>query len=192
MPTLPSSDSLELTQILGVDCEMVGVGPYGVDSALARVTIVNSFGNIILDKFVLPKEKVTDFRTEFSGVTPDILRSKGENFDDVQKEVAEFIKDRVVVGHGLQNDLRALLLTHPFHLVRDTARYGPLQRKRGRPHSLKFLMKRLFGVEIQTGAHDSGEDARSALLVYNHVKEKWESTVRKHTRGKKLKRVSTN
>lgn len=33
----------------------------------ARVCVVNSAGNVLLDRFVRPKEKVTDFRTRVSG-----------------------------------------------------------------------------------------------------------------------------
>ena len=47
-----------VTKILGMDCEMVGVGTDGVDSILARVSIVNHFGNPLYDKFVAPREKV--------------------------------------------------------------------------------------------------------------------------------------
>lgn len=35
--------------------------------ALARVCVVNSTGNVLLDRHVRPKEKVTDFRTKVSG-----------------------------------------------------------------------------------------------------------------------------
>ncbi len=35
---------------LAIDCEMVGVGPAGTDSALARVTLVNYHGAVLLDK----------------------------------------------------------------------------------------------------------------------------------------------
>ena len=45
-----------------MDCEMVGVGRDGTDSVLARVSIVNHFGNPVYDKFVAPREKVTDYR----------------------------------------------------------------------------------------------------------------------------------
>lgn len=55
---------------MAIDCEMVGVGPDGTESALARVSIVNYHGAVLMDKFVKPQEKVTDFRTEVSGVTP--------------------------------------------------------------------------------------------------------------------------
>jgi len=57
-----------------MDCEMVGVGPEGKESVLARVSIVNYYGNVILDKFVLPREKVVDYRTHVSGITKEILK----------------------------------------------------------------------------------------------------------------------
>lgn len=54
---------------------MVGTGPGGADSMLARVSIVNSFGDTVYDTFVAPKEKVTDYRTEVSGVRPSDLKN---------------------------------------------------------------------------------------------------------------------
>lgn len=53
-----------------MDCEMVGVGEDGKDSVLARVSIVNQFGNVLLDKYVKPREQVTDYRTAVSGIRP--------------------------------------------------------------------------------------------------------------------------
>ena len=58
-----------------MDCEMVGVGQGGMDSVLARVSIVNQYGRCIYDKYVKPKEHVTDFRTQFSGVRPENLKN---------------------------------------------------------------------------------------------------------------------
>ena len=49
---------------------MVGVGIDGKESMLARVSIVNSFGDTVYDSFVAPMQKVVDYRTEFSGVRP--------------------------------------------------------------------------------------------------------------------------
>ena len=64
-----------LTKAVAMDCEMVGVGQGGMDSVLARVSIVNQYGRCIYDKYVKPKEYVTDFRTQFSGVRPENLKN---------------------------------------------------------------------------------------------------------------------
>eukprot|EP00955_Chlamydomonas_euryale_P008765 93476-Chlamydomonas_euryale.AAC.1 len=65
------------TPVVAMDCEMVGVGPDGVRSALARVCLVNDDGNVLMDSHVRPKERVTDFRTWVSGVKPEHLFGEG-------------------------------------------------------------------------------------------------------------------
>ncbi len=44
---------------VGLDCEMVGTGPTGKQSVLARCCLVDFDGNIIYDHFVRPQEFVT-------------------------------------------------------------------------------------------------------------------------------------
>jgi RNA exonuclease 4 len=60
---------------ISIDCEMVGVGYKGQESALARVSIVNYYGMKLIDKFVKPKSVITDYRTPFSGITPKHLEN---------------------------------------------------------------------------------------------------------------------
>ncbi len=49
---------------------MVGVGIDGKESSLARVSVVNFYGVVLLDEFVRQREHVVDYRTEFSGIRP--------------------------------------------------------------------------------------------------------------------------
>ena len=44
----------------------------------------------------------------------------GEDFIVVQREIGELIENKIVVGHGLKNDWKALFINHPKHLIRDT------------------------------------------------------------------------
>ncbi|KAK0627806.1 hypothetical protein B0T14DRAFT_513390, partial [Immersiella caudata] len=74
-PTTPNSGlsptaSSTLGKYLAIDCEMVGIGPNGYDSALARVSVVDFHGRQIYDSYVKPRERVTDFRTHVSGISP--------------------------------------------------------------------------------------------------------------------------
>lgn len=50
---------LKLTKHIAMDCEMVGVGFQGKDHMLARISIVNQQGDIIMDKYVKPSESVS-------------------------------------------------------------------------------------------------------------------------------------
>lgn len=72
-PSFPSS----LTKALAVDCEMVGVGPKGEESIVARVSLVNQYGKCVYDKYVKPTQPVTDYRTAVSGIRPDDLAQGG-------------------------------------------------------------------------------------------------------------------
>jgi len=59
---------------LGLDCEMVGVGPSAAESKLASVCVVNSFGNSVYFSYARPSRPVTGYRTEFSGIEPHMLQ----------------------------------------------------------------------------------------------------------------------
>ena len=198
----PNSDNLVknnsfkgVTKILGMDCEMVGVGNDGVDSILARVSIVNHFGNVLYDKFVAPREKVTDYRTAVSGVRPEDLVNAPE-FKLVQEEVAELIKDRVLVGHALHHDLKVLFLDHPKKLIRDTSKYKPFKAAfGGRTPGLKALTERFLGVKVQTGEHSSVQDSQAAIRLYTMFRKDWEadrtSKINKNKDSKKKKQSKT-
>lgn len=117
----------KLTKFLAMDCEMVGIGYNGDDHMLARVSIVNKFGDCIYDKFVKAREEVKDYRTSVSGVRKEDLLN-AEEFSTVQKEVSELIKGRILVGHSLKNDLSVLFLSHAKRNIRDTSRYKPFRK----------------------------------------------------------------
>lgn len=168
----------EIGRFLAIDCEMVGVGPNGSESVLARVSIVNYYGAVLLDSYVSPKEKVTDYRTWVSGITPQHL-ANASSFSEVTSKVAELIKDKVLIGHAITNDLQALLLKHPRALIRDTSKYEPLRGlARTKFPSLKKLAALLLRLEIQTSSHSSVDDARATMAVYRTQKDAWEASLR--------------
>lgn len=103
---------LSKSSAIALDCEMVGIGPNGKDNMLARVSIVNEKGDIIMDKYVMPTQPVVDYRTKFSGITPAHLET-AFNFADVQAEVSRIKFNRILVGHALHNDLKVLKMEHP-------------------------------------------------------------------------------
>ena len=81
-----------LSKQLAIDCEMVGAGPKGCRDMLARVSIVNSTGQVVYDNFVTPIEPVTDYRSFVSGVYPHHLRDYGLPFKQVQREVSTCLR----------------------------------------------------------------------------------------------------
>ena len=156
-PSIPAdpiaSNSAASTRV-ALDCEMVGVGQGGKRSALAQVIVVSFDERIVYSAFVKPPEPVTDFRTELSGVRPEHMQ-RALPLRRVQTEVAELLRDRIVIGHGLANDFKArsprrslpaqpscrlappshppltrvlrqaMMLGHPKEATRDTALFPP-------------------------------------------------------------------
>ena len=182
-----TAEKREAGHYVAIDCEMVGVGPRGSGSALARVSIVNWHGHVLLDRFVRPKELVTDYRTWVSGVRPKDLRN-APSFEQVQAEVAALLKGRVLVGHAIDNDLKALLLSHPRPQIRDTSTFQPLRDLAGTKHpGLRTLTRLVLGVDIQKAGqeHSSVEDARATMAVFRTQKDAWEKMLAQHRAPRK-------
>lgn len=153
---------------VAMDCEFVGIGENGSESALARVSIVNYYGYVLLDEYVKPNEHITDFRTFVSGITPRILKEKGISFKEAQKHVDKLLEGKILVGHAVNHDLEVLFLSHPKANIRDTSRHVPYRNKfaGGKTPSLKKLSKEILNIEIQAGKHSSVEDAQATMLLF--------------------------
>ena len=136
------SDDEVMWWVIAMDCKTVLAGEEGEDAILARVSIVNYFGNCVYDKFVKPTMKVTNYQTEITGIHPEDLE-KGEDFKIVRKEVQDLVLGKIIVGHHLKSDLKYLLIPHPKDLLRETSTYSkfrkPMQERRGEIHLHELL-----------------------------------------------------
>ena len=165
---------LRHTEIVAIDCEMVGVGEKKL-SALARCTIVGYNGDVMYDSYINPGQRVTDYRTRWSGIRPWHLKS-AVPVEIACNDIKKILNSKVVVGHDLSNDFHVLGFTHPPHYRRDTAKYRNLRRLAGltcQP-SLRVLAHRLLGRRIQRGSHCSLEDAQAAMDIYKLIEQEWE------------------
>lgn len=182
----------ELSKVVALDCEMVGIGSDGKEDALGRASVVNYSGDVLYDRFVRVRHQVTDYRTKWSGLTEKNCGPEAKDaveLWEVQKDVGSLIKGRVVVGHAVANDLKVLGLRHPGRDIRDTAEWFRIvwrkqEGRRGRGVALRVAVARVLGVEgFQDGEHDSCEDARAALMLYKKERVKWEREIRERGRG---------
>jgi len=164
----------KVTKALAIDCEMVGVGYKGKRSILARVSICNQFGQEVYDKFIVPDEKVVDYRTPVSGIRQkDLTEENGAlPFEIIQNEVKDLLRGKLLVGHQLNSDLKVLKIKHPFDRIRDTARYFTEQY--GKTPSLKRLVNDFLELGFQSGEHSSVQDAQAAMRIYTMHKRQWE------------------
>lgn len=199
-PLMPSKQ-----QYLAMDCEMVGT--VTGKSVAARVVLIDWKGRPIFDKHTKPDEKVADYRTFVSGITEDDLKDAAP-FIEVVQEVRDMLKDKILVGHGLDNDLRALGIDHPWLMMRDTAYYQPFMRQLETstfnihiphmdgqpiwgPRKLKELAKEKLQRDIQVPgkSHCPIEDAAAALDLYKSHRPRWEACMSTEERQQKQRQA---
>jgi len=130
-----------------------------------KVTVVGMDGRLVYESLVNPENDIIDYNTRFSGITAkDLNRGQTKTLKEVQNDLNGFINaDSILIGHGLENDLRALNLVHLS--VIDTSLVFP--HFYGLPYrrSLRSLVRSYLKRDIQGNAwgHDSYEDARACV-----------------------------
>jgi hypothetical protein len=202
-PPLESSKPCLRRQAIVLDCEMVGVGPGGSISALARLSAIDFLtGELLIDKLVQPSRMVIDWRTKYSGITARAMQAAHDSGEILEGAAAarEMISrhmddETVLIGHALYNDLEVLGIQH--EKVVDSA----LLVEAAVGHSvrtmwgLKKLCKELLGIIIQDAGkkgHDSVEDALAAREVvlwcmeFPKVLKAWGSNTKKVLEAKEL------
>lgn len=148
--------------VYSLDCEM-GFTAFGFE--LIRVTVIGLDNRVVYNSYVLPYSAIIDYNTRFSGVTAkDMERNNTKRLKEVQNDLKGFINAQtILIGHSLENDLRALKLIH--RTVVDTSIVFPHNYGLPFKRSLKTLSKTYLGRDIQTSeaGHDSAEDATACM-----------------------------
>ncbi|KAJ9594184.1 hypothetical protein L9F63_014344, partial [Diploptera punctata] len=147
--------------VYAIDCEMCYTTK-GIE--LTRITIIDRSMNVAYEKFVIPEHPILDYNTRFSGITEQSLEGVTTTIYDVQAVLLSMINDKtILIGHGLENDLKVLRLIHDT--VVDTSvvfphKYGLPKKKRLKTLCREFLNKI---IQENEGGHDSAEDARACM-----------------------------
>ncbi|XP_077545629.1 exonuclease GOR-like [Haemaphysalis longicornis] len=158
--------------VFALDCEM-SFTIRGFE--VTRVSVVDGNGTTVYDSYVTPGSPVLDYNTVYSGVTAERLRDERTTLQDVQAVLLRlFSASTVLVGHGLENDLRCLRLLHDT--VVDTAVVFPHNRGLPFRRSLRSLVGTYLNREVPEGplGHDTVERAKACmqLLLWKAAQDK--------------------
>ncbi|KAG7191272.1 RNA exonuclease 3 [Scheffersomyces spartinae] len=153
---------------LGVDCEM-GFTSMGFE--LLRITAIDFFsGEEVLDLLVKPKGQVLDLNTKWSGIAR--IEESAMDFNALIELLGEIMDQQtILIGHGLENDMNTMRLIHD-RIIDTAVLYPPHKATPTFRYSLKQLSFEYLGRTIQSGEHDSGEDALSAIDIVKHFLRK--------------------
>lgn len=149
-------------------------------NALGRVSVLRVGGEDegipFIDDYITVKEPIVDYLTQYSGIEEgdlDPSRSKHAlvSLKNAYKKLWLLLNlGCIFVGHGLVKDFFEANMHVPKEQVIDTANLF-LQRDNPRRLKLAMLAELLLREEVQTGNHDSVEDARTALLLWRKYQE---------------------
>ncbi|EJD06087.1 uncharacterized protein FOMMEDRAFT_78690 [Fomitiporia mediterranea MF3/22] len=149
--------------------------------SLARVSVLRAtegpkFGVPFIDDHIHTSEAIVDYLTEYSGIKygdldPHMSRQTLVPLKVAYKKLRLLVDlGCVFIGHGLKKDFRIINLFVPADRVLDTVDIYFIE-SRHRRLSLRFLSWIVLKENIQTGEHDSIEDARCALLLFRKFQE---------------------
>ena len=159
-------------ECLALDCEMCMTGEN--EYSLTRISVISWAGEVIMDELVKPAKPITNYVTQFSGITEAMLAPVTTTLQDIQAKLLALITPRtILIGHSLESDLKALHLSHPF--IVDTSHIFPHPRGPPLKSSLKWLAQKYLSREIQRGGangHNPIEDARACLDLVRQKCEK--------------------
>lgn len=181
-----------LTKKIAIDCEMM---QSNIGQVLGRVSIVNYEGEIIFDTFVCYPEPIiiTNTDEKYSGIAwNDIDPQNGARpFSEVQAYLVELLRDRIVIGHDIQKDLKVISVDLPSQIlrlqgvalrltpisfdmtIRDTQKCSRYRQYANhganQGPSLKNLALGVLGRPIKQGRVSSVEDAIATMEVYRNA-----------------------
>ncbi|KAH8302031.1 hypothetical protein KR044_001960 [Drosophila immigrans] len=150
--------------MFGVDCEMCRTVT-GVNE-LTRISIVNEKYETVYETLVRPVNRITDYLTQYSGITAEIMQSVTKRLVEVQREVSALLPpDAILVGQSLNADLNAMRMMHPY--VIDTSVCFNISGVRKHKSKLKHLAKTFLqeNIQVNDDGHDSIEDSRATLKL---------------------------
>ena len=149
-------------------------------NGLGRVSVLRVGGEDegvpFIDDYIAINEPIVDYVTQYSGIEEGDLDPRRSKHALVSLKIAYkklwllLNLGCVFIGHGLGKDFLEANMHVPREQIIDTADLF-LQRDNGRRLRLAMLAELLLREEVQTGYHDSIEDARTALRLWRKYEE---------------------
>ena len=183
---LPVAIDAEFVSLQREEIELTAAGDRVVISeprlGTGRVSVLRGWsgpeeGLPFIDDYISIAEPIVDHLTLYSGIEEGDLNYQTSRHTLMSLKIAYkklwllLNLGCIFVGHGLSKDFRTINLHVPKPQVIDTSDLYFHTKFNHRKLSLRFLAWFFLKEEIQTGNHDSIEDARTALRLWRHYEQ---------------------
>jgi len=159
---------------VALDIETTGLDP--VKNKIIELAAIRVEDGVVTEKFselVNPREWISGFITELTGITNDMLRT-ARTVEQVLPEFLDFVGDSVILGQNvkfdigfIEEDCRVLFGSHFSNDYLDTLRISRLLFKEYRHHRLCDQIER-FGIG-ESVEHRALADAEQTHRCYEYM-----------------------
>ncbi|RIB26789.1 hypothetical protein C2G38_2063931 [Gigaspora rosea] len=178
---------------LAINCMQILTGPdFLRNRAAAQVTLVNYTAaivnntintGIILDIYVRPVKEITDYLTNISGITKEIIDTKSINFTYAQELVPEKIEDKIIIGWGIYHLLDLLNIDIDHQKLRNIQNLPPYLKN---PRSVARMAKEQLNFEVtNNGTPSSFNLALASMNLYKKYEAEGNKMIPKRRKPKK-------
>lgn len=79
------------------------------------MSVVDEHLQVFYEQLVKPDNRIVDYLTKYSGITPKMMKNVKKRLPEVQEDLRRLLpEDAILVGQSLSNDLHALKMMHPY------------------------------------------------------------------------------
>ncbi|KXZ54728.1 hypothetical protein GPECTOR_4g797 [Gonium pectorale] len=163
-----------------VDVECVATGKDHNARSVAQIAVVDEHMNVLLNAYVRPQLPVVSYLTPLTGITEELLQSRGVPLEEALAAVRAVLpRESVLIGQNIRQDVQWLGLKEgtDFEGMMDLQGLFRIWNEKFRSYSVfaqSHLARVLLSWEDPQGPneHDAAEDARKSMALFNHHRHK--------------------
>ena len=144
------------------------------------IAVQDYYGRLLMRDYICPRQWIENYQTKFHGITERDLIGTIDG-EQIKGEVKKLLKDKVLIGHDLRLELKALNIN-----IKDLAGVRDLQgclalKRIMPPHQSEWKLTdvaRRLDIKGQSKQHSAAEDVRIIREVYLKIESTWQDTPR--------------
>ncbi|KAK9908817.1 hypothetical protein WJX75_003286 [Coccomyxa subellipsoidea] len=156
-----------------IDVECVATGRDHNARAVAQISLVDQYEQVILNLYVRPQQPVVSYLTPLTGLTRELLDEQGVPLEEAQRILRQYLpRHGILVGQNIGKDVDWLQLKEgqDYESLVDLSGVYRVWNSKYKTWSVfgqDHLAKVLLGWDSQNASHDAVGDAIKSIRLFN-------------------------